>query len=172
MPFLVPYMGSNKFIFFYAGSACKCASVWPNKFCSAWEDEYIYMFTSHSAVVSTFKWHFCPDKYWKWTRTLCAVFRVAPFCPSLAFQQASIEIVQVETVRWTNMFQKFQVGLGDCNSLNQKYNFWNTTYAMQNAELGAVVQSWKCKVGQARGSRYKLTAGGGKQKLIKSCLKG
>ena len=41
-----------------------------------------------------------------------------------------------------------------------------------NAVLGAVEQSWKCKVAQARGSRYKLTAGGGKQKLIKSCLKG
>ena len=54
------------------------------------------------------------------------------------------------------MFQKFQVGLGDCNSSNQKYNFWNTTYAMQNAELGAVLQSWKCKVGQARGEPLQI----------------
>ena len=23
---------------------------------------------AHSAAVSGFKWHFCPDKYWKWTR--------------------------------------------------------------------------------------------------------
>ena len=35
---------------------------------------------AHSAAVSTFKWHFCPDKYWKWTRPPLSTFlRLHPF---------------------------------------------------------------------------------------------
>ena len=64
-----------------------CVYVWVYKyecaswdiFWSAWEDEYIYMFTNHSAAVSTFKWHFCPDKYWKLTRP--------PLCTFLTLHQ-------------------------------------------------------------------------------------
>ena len=57
-----------------------CMQLWQNKFWSAWEDEYIYMFTSHSPAISTFKWYFCPDKYWKWTRLpLCTFLRLHHF---------------------------------------------------------------------------------------------
>ena len=63
----------------YCVHACLC-QLWQNKFWSAWEDEYIYMFTSHAAAISTFKWHFCPDKYWKWTRPpLCTFLRLHHF---------------------------------------------------------------------------------------------
>ena len=99
------------------------------------------MFTCHSAAVSTFKWHFCPDEYWKWTQ---------PPLYSLFLTHSHIHIWAV--FHWNNlnsMLKKVKYTIlyifegGLINIYNK-----NTIHAesCRIVETVPVDQSWKSKV--------------------------
>lgn len=133
---------------------------------------------AHSAAVSTFKWHFCPDKYWKWTRPPLSTFlRLHPFTAymwahlhsdqfSVAMSKSYFQYLLCWGVarEWGGSISKSSIGISknisECYLLkcHLQIEIWTDWVHCRVERVG---------FGEWEGSRYKLTAGAFRQKLIK-----